>query len=193
MRRLPTVLILAILVVPAMTGSRAAAEPVEAGLFSYFRTICAPNPDPDQGAARALTAGFAPSKKKPRAAGMDEVRGFEKSVGDHEFFVIVGRAKGKPKDDMPASLTIACGVGLKAKDEAALAAGRKWVGVPVSRSVMGVGFHAFRQTGSSRAALSFEDKPATRAAVLAGDLNVLTVSGLGGVSLLMLSRTKAAT
>ena len=64
--------------------------------------------------------------------------------------------------------------------------------VPASKTVMGIGFHGFRQTAGGRAPLSFDDKPATKAAVLAGDLNVLTVSGLGGVSLLVLSRTKAA-
>lgn len=176
---------------PSPAGAETAAD--DAGLIGYFRSICTPEPDPDRGAAKALAAGFVPAKKKPNAGGLDDARGFEKTVGDRAFFVIVGRGKGKPKDGLPASSTIACGVGLKGRDEAALAAGRRWVGVPASRTVMGVGFHAFRVTGGGRAGLSFDDKPATKAALLAGDLNVLTVSGLGGVSLLMLSRTKAAT
>lgn len=191
MRPVPTALILAMLAVASATSSD--AEPSASdGLFSYFKTVCASNPDPDQGAARALAAGFVPAKKKAKAPGMDEVRGFEKTVGERELFVIVGRGKGKPKDGLPASTTTACGVGVKGKDEAALAAGRKWVGVPVSKSVMGVGFHGFILTGGVRKPLDFDDKPAVKAALLASDMNVLTVSGLGGVSLLMLSRTKAA-
>lgn len=187
--RLLTVALLLLAAAPVDRSARAAESE---GLFSYFRAVCGGDPDPDRGAARALAAGFAPAKKKAKAPGMDEVRGFEKTVGDREFFVIVGRGKGKPKDGLPASATIACGVGVKGKDEAALAAGRKWVGVPVSKSVMGVGFHGFTQTGGGRRPLDFDDKPAVKAALLASDMNVLTVSGLGGVSLLMLSRTKVA-
>lgn len=192
MRPVPTALILATLVLSATARSSGAAESADAGLMGYFRSICTPDPDPDRGAARALAAGFVPAKKKPNAGGLDDARVFEKTVGDRAFFVIVGRGKGKPRDGMPASSTIACGVGFKGKDEPALVAGRRWVGVPVSRSVMGVGFHGFTLTGGARRALDFDDKPAVKAALLAADMNVLTVSGLGGVSLLMLSRTKAA-
>lgn len=187
MRLIPVILAIAIIAAPG--GLAQASDP---GLFGYFRSICAADPDPVRGAARALEQGFAPAKKPTKAPGLDEAKGFEKTVGDRDFFVIVGRGKGKPRDGMPASATIACGVGVKGKDEAAMAAGRKWVGVPVSRSVLGVAFHAFRQADGARTALSFDDKAATRAAVTAGDLNVLTVSPLGGVTLLMLSRTRVA-
>lgn len=188
MRRLaPALVMAAVLGTPATVG----AEPV--GLFGYFKTICAADLDPARAAVRAAEQGFAPSSKKPRAPGMDDARGFEKTVDGREFFVIVGRGKGKPRDDMPASSTVACGVGLKGKDGAAMAAGRSWVGVPVSRTVMGVAFHGFRQTGAGRIPLSFEDKPALKAALAASDFNVLTVSGLGGVTFLMLSRTREAT
>jgi hypothetical protein len=56
---------------------------------------------------------------------------------------------------------------------------------------MGVGFHAWRQDGG-RKALSFDDKPAMKAALEANDLNILTVSGLGGVSILMLTKSRLA-
>lgn len=171
-------------------GAPAVAQ--DAGLFSFFRTICAPGTDSDAGAARAQAQGFTPVKKKAKIAGLDEVRAFEKTVGGREFFAFVGRSAGKPRDGLPASATNACGVGVKGKDEAALAAGRKWVGVPPSKTVMGIAIHGFRQAGGGRTALSFDDKPAMKAALLAGDLHGLTVSGLGGVSVLMLSRTKAA-
>ncbi|MDP1632969.1 MAG: hypothetical protein Q8L66_16265 [Caulobacter sp.] len=192
MRLVSTALILATLMVTATTSSLAVAAPADATLFAYFRTICGPDLDPGRSAARALGQGFVPAKKTAKLGGLDDVQGFEKTVDGREFFVLAASGKGKPRDGMPASSTIACGVGAKGKDEAGLAAGRRWIGVPVSKSVMGVGLYAFRQTPSGRAALSFDDKPAARAAVLAGDLNVLTVSGLGGVSLLLLSRTKAA-
>lgn len=193
MRPLARTLTLAALMLAAtVTPSGAASPSGDAGLFNYFRTICGPDLDPDRSAARALANGFAPAKKKPKLGDMEDVQGFEQTVSGREFFVLAARGKGKPRDGNPASSTIACGVGVKGKDEAGLAAGRRWIGVPASRTVMGVGFHGFRQTAAGRAPLSFDDKPATRAAVLAGDLNVLTVSGLGGVSLLVLSRTKAA-
>jgi hypothetical protein len=188
MRLIPVTLAIALIAAP---GSL--ARDADPGLFGNFRSICAADPDPVRGVARALEQGFLPAKKPTRAPGLDEAKGFEKTVGDRAFFVIVGRGKGKPRDGMPASATIACDVGVKGKDEAAMAAGRKWVGAPVSRSVLGVAFHAFRQTGDARTALSFDDKAATRAAVAAGDLNVLTVSPLGGVTFLMLSRTRVAT
>ena len=168
-----------------------AAEP-DPSLISYFKTICGPDVDPARVAARATVQGFLPAKKKPRLGGMDEVRGFEKTIDGREFFVLAATGKGKPRDGLPASATLACGVGLKGRDEAAVAAGRRWVGVPASRTVMGVAFHAFRQTGSGRAALSFDDKPALKAALTASDFNVLTLSGLGGVTFLMLSRTREA-
>ncbi|MCF8505244.1 MAG: hypothetical protein K9G59_10050 [Caulobacter sp.] len=192
MRPVPTVLILATLAVAATTPSRPALAAGDAGLFGYFTTICGPELDPERSAARAAANGFAPAKKKARVGGMDDMQGYEKTVDGREFFVLAGRGKGKPKDGMPASTTIACGVGVKGEDDAGLAAGRKWIGVPASKTVMGIGFHGFRQTGGGRAPLSFDDKPAVKAALLASDMNVLTVSGLGGVSLLMLSRTKAA-
>jgi hypothetical protein len=181
-----------VLIAAALVSAAPARAQPPADLFGLFKSICAPGPDPAAGAARATAAGFGPAKKKPKAAGLDDLQGFEKTVAGREFFVVVGRGKGKPKDGMPASTTIACGVGVKGKDEAGLAAGRKWVGVPASRTVMGVGLHGFRQSGGGRAALSFEDKAATRAALLAGDLNVLTVIGVGGNAVLLLSRTKAA-
>lgn len=164
----------------------------DAGLFGYFRSICGSVPDPAAAIARAAEQGFAPAKKTPKVGDLKEVKAFEKTIGGREFFVITGRGAGKPRDGLPASATTACGVGVKGKDEAAMAAGRRWVGVPVSRSVLGVAFHAFRQAGGSRTALSFDDKAATKAAVLAGDLNVLTVSSLGGSTVLFLSRSRAA-
>jgi len=164
----------------------------DAGLFGYFRSICGSVPDPAGAVARAAEQGFAPAKKTPKVGDLKEVKAFEKTVGGREFFVITGRGVGKPRDGVPASATAACGVGVKGKDEAAMAAGRRWVGVPVSRSVLGVAFHAYRQAGGARTALSFDDKAATKAAVLAGDLNVLTVSSLGGSTVLFLSRSRAA-
>lgn len=181
-----------VLIAAALAAATPAQAQPPADLFGLFKSICAPSPDPAAGAARATAAGFAPTKKKPKAAGLDEVSGFEKTMGGREYFVVVGRGKGKPRDGMPASATLACGVGVKGKDEAGLAAGRRWVGVPASRTVMGVGFHSFRQAGGGRAALSFDDKAATKAALLAGDLNVLTVIGIGGNAMLMLTRSKAA-
>lgn len=182
------VTVLTCLALAAAVPARAEAP---ADLFGLFKSICGPGPDPAAGAARATAAGFAPSKKKPKAVGLDEASGFEKTVAGRDFFVVVGRGKGKPRDGLPASATTACGVGVKGKDEAGLAAGRRWVGVPASRTVMGVGFHPFRQSGG-RAALSFDDKAATKAALLAGDLNVLTVIGVGGNAMLMLTRSRAA-
>lgn len=174
--------------------SPAPAKADDGGLFGYFRAICGSVPDPDPAAAvaRAVDQGFAPAKKTPKVGDLKEVKAFEKTVGGREFFVITGRGVGKPRDGVPASATAACGVGVKGKDEAAMAAGRRWVGVPVSRSVLGVAFHAYRQAGGARTALSFDDKAATKAAVLAGDLNVLTVSSLGGSTVLFLSRSRAA-
>jgi hypothetical protein len=186
MRVLPPALIAALLV--AAAGPVHAQEP---GVFGYFRAICGPDLDPARAAARAADHGFAPAKKKPKAGALDEAQGYEKTVGGKEFFVITGRARGKPKDGLPASATLACGVGVKGKDEAALAAGRKWVGVPVSKSVLGVAFHGFTQAGG-RKPLDFDDKPAVKAALMAGDMNVLTISGLGGVTVLMLSKTRPA-
>lgn len=182
------------IIIAAILASTAAAPAVaqDAGLFGYFKTICAPGTDPDAGAARAQAQGFAPAKKKSKVPGLNEVRGYEKTIDGREFFVFVGRGAGKPKDGLPASTFNACGVGLKCKDEAALAAGRKWVGVPASRSIMGVAVHGFRQAGGGRTALSFDDKPAMKAALMAGDFNGLTVSTLGGVSVLMLSKAKPA-
>lgn len=183
------------MIIAALAGAiagPAAAQTRDSAVFSYFRSICGPDLDPGRAAARAADQGFAPAKKKPRAGTLDEAQGFEKTVGGREFFVIVGRDKGKPKDGMPASATLACGVGVKGKDEPALAAGRRWVGVPVSKSVMGVALHGFTSAGGARKPLDFDDKPAVRAALMAGDMNVLTVSGLGGVTVLMLSKTRAA-
>jgi hypothetical protein len=187
--RLSPVIIAAVLIAPTATPVHAE----DAALFTYFRTICAPSPDPVAGAVRAVEQGFAPAKKTPKVGDLQDVRAFEKTVGGREFFVITGRGRGKPKDGVPASATSACGVGVKGKDEAAMAAGRRWVGVPVSRSVLGVAFHAYRQSSAGRTPLSFDDRDATKAAVLAGDLNVLTVSSLGGSTLLFLSRSRAAT
>jgi len=187
MRLIPILTAAAIL---ACTAAPAVAQ--DASLFGYFKAVCAPGTDPDAGAARALAQGFAPAKKKPKMGELDDVKGFEKTVGGRDFFVVVGRGKGKAKDGMPPSATTACGVGVKGKDEAGLAAGRKWVGVPSSKTVMGIAFHAFRQSGGARAALSFDDKPAVKAALLAADLNVLTITGLGGNSLLLLTRTRPA-
>jgi hypothetical protein len=188
MRPLLTLTAVAALIATPATFARAQ----DAVLFTYFRSICTPAADPAAGAARAAEQGFAPAKKTPRVGDLKEVKAFEKTVGGREFFVITGRGQGKPRDGLPASSTNACGVGVKGKDEAAMAAGRKWVGVPVSRSVLGVAFHAFRQAGGARTPLSFDDKAATRAAVLAGDLNVLTVSSLGGSTVLFLSRSRIA-
>ncbi len=182
--------IAAILSLALLAPAPATAD--DAGLFGYFRSICGSVPDPAAAIARASEQGFAPAKKTPRVGDLKEVKAFEKTVGGREFFVITGRGAGKPRDGLPASATAACGVGVKGKDEAAMAAGRRWVGVPVSRSVLGVAFHAFRQAGGARTALSFDDKAATKAAVLAGDLNVLTVSSLGGSTVLFLSRSRAA-
>lgn len=182
---------LAVLLAVALVASTPApVQAQEASVFGYFRSICGPDLEPGRVAARAADQGFAPAKKKPKAGALDETQGYEKTVGGKEFFVITGRARGKPKDGLPASATLACGVGVKGKDEAALAAGRKWVGVPVSKSVMGVGFHGFTQAGGARRPLDFDDKPAVKAALLAADMNVLTVSGLGGVTVLMLSKTR---
>lgn len=179
-----TVLLLLALAVPAEAQA-------PADLFGLFKTICAPGPDPAAGAARARAQGFVPARKKPKAGGLDEVDGFEKTIAGREYFVVVGRGKGKPKDGLPASSTLACGVGVKGKDEAGMAAGRRWVGTPVSKTVLGVGFHGFRQSGGGRTALSFDDKAAMKAALAAGDLNVLTVFSLAGATMLMLSRTRA--
>jgi len=184
-------LAITVLISLALAAPATAAPAPPADLFGLFKSICAPGPDPVAGAARAKAQGFAPAKKKPKAGGLDEVDGFEKTIAGREYFVVVGRGKGKPKDGMPASSTIACGVGVKGKDEAGLAAGRRWVGVPVSKSVMGVGFHAFRQGAGGRGALSFDDKPAMKAALAAADLNVLTMFSLGGATMLMLTRSKA--
>lgn len=193
MRPIATALTLAALILAATASPSGAASPAgDASLISYFKAICGPDLDPDRSAARALANGFFPARKKPKLGDMEDVRGFEQIVGGREFFVLAARGRGKPRDGNPASSTVACAVGVKGKDEAGLAAGRRWIGVPASKTVMGIGFHGFRQTAGGRAPLSFDDKPATKAAVLAGDLNVLTVSGLGGVSLLVLSRTKAA-
>lgn len=186
--RLTSLLLAAVLIVP--TAIPAQAE--DAVLFTYFRTICGPTPDPAAGAARAVEQGFAPARKTPKVGDLQDVRAFEKTVGGREFFVITGRGRGKPRDGVPASSTSACGVGVKGKDEAAIAAGRRWVGVPVSRSVLGVAFHAYRQASGGHTPLSFDDRDATRAAVLAGDLNVLTLSSLGGSTVLFLSRSRAA-
>lgn len=182
---IPAILSLALL-------APAPARADDGGLFGYFRSICGSVPDPATAVARAAEQGFAPAKKTPRVGDLKEVKAFEKTVGGREFFVITGRGVGKARDGLPASATAACGVGVKGKDDAAMAAGRRWVGVPVSRSVLGVAFHAFRQAGGARTALSFDDKAATKAAVLAGDLNVLTVSSLGGSTVLFLSRSRAA-
>lgn len=184
-------LALTILISLALATPTAAQPAQPADLFGLFRTICAPGPDPAAGAARARANGFVPARKKPKSGGLDEVDGFEKTIAGREYFVVVGRGKGKPKDGLPASATVACGVGVKGKDEAGMAAGRRWVGTPVSKTVLGVGFHAFRQTGGGRTALSLDDKPAMKAALAAGDLNVLTVFSLAGATMLMLSRTKA--
>ncbi len=164
----------------------------DGGLFGYFRSICGSVADPDAAVSRAADQGFVRAKKTPKVGDLKAVKAFEKTVGGREFFVITGRGVGKARDGVPASATAACGVGVKGRDEAAMAAGRRWVGVPVSRSVLGVAFHAFRQAGGARTALSFDDRAATRAAVLAGDLNVLTVSSLGGSTVLFLSRSSAA-
>jgi hypothetical protein len=187
---------LAILIL-AMTATAPAARgetaPSQASLFTYFKTICGPDVDPARTAARAQAQGFAPAKKKQKLGAMEDVRGFEKTVDGREFFVLAATGKGKPRNGLPASTTLACGVGLKGKDEAAVAAGRRWVGVPATRTVMGVTFHAFRQSGSGRAPLDFDDKAALAAALAASDFNVLTISGLGGVTLLVLSRSREAT
>jgi len=182
--------IAAVLSLALLAPAPASAD--DAGLFGYFRSICGSVPDPAAAIARAAGQGFVPARKTPKVGDLKEVKAFEKTVGGREFFVITGRGAGKPRDGLPASATAACGVGVKGKDEAAMAAGRRWVGVPVTRSVLGVAFHAFRQAGGARTALSFDDKAATKAAVLAGDLNVLTVSSLGGSTVLFLSRSRAA-
>jgi hypothetical protein len=189
MRPILTLTTVAVLIA---SGVPAPATADDAGLFGYFRSICGSVPDPAAAVARAAEQGFAPAKKTPKVGDLKDVKAFEKTVGGREFFVITGRGVGKARDGVPASATAACGVGVKGKDEAAMAAGRRWVGVPVSRSVLGVAFHAFRQSGGARTALSFDDKAATKAAVLAGDLNVLTVSSLGGSTVLFLSRSRAA-
>lgn len=178
----------------ALASAAAAPAPAiaqDASLIGYFRSACGPGLEPGGVASRATAQGFVPAKKTPKMGDLKDVKAWEKTVGGREFFVITGRGEGKPKDGLPASATLACGAGVKGKDEAGLAAGRKWVGVPVSRSVLGVGFHAFTTAGG-RKALSFDDKPAMKAALSAGDLNVLTVSGLGGVSILMLSKSRPA-
>jgi len=175
------------------TVARAETAGAAPGLFNYFRTICGPDVDPSRTAARALAEGFVPAKKKPRLGAMQDVRGFEKTVDGRDFFVMAASGKGKPRDGLPASTTLACAVGLKGKDEAAVAAGRRWVGVPASKTVMGVGFHAFRQAGGARVPLDFGDKSALAAALAASDFNVLTLSGLGGMTLLVLSRSREAT
>jgi len=173
----------------ALIGSPAVAD--DASLIGVFRSICAPGFEPGGVATRATAQGFAPAKKTPKLGDMKDVKAWEKTVGGREFFVVVGRVDGKARDGLPASKAVACGVGVKGKDEAGLAAGRKWAAVPAARSVMGVGFHAWRQEGG-RKALSFDDKPAMKAALAANDLNILTVSGLGGVSMLMLTRSRLA-
>lgn len=173
----------------ALSSPPAAAQ--DAGLFGVFRSVCAAGLEPVGVGSRASAQGFAPARKTPKLGDMKDVKAWEKTVGDREFFVVVGRVDGKARDGLPASKAVACGAGVKGKDVAGLAAGRRWAVVPVSRSVMGVGFHAWRQDGG-RKALAFDDKPAMKAALAADDLNILTVSGLGGVSMLMLTRSRLA-
>lgn len=163
----------------------------DASLFGLFRSVCTPGLDAGGIASRATAQGFVPAKKTPKLGDMKGVKAWEKTVAGREFFVVSGHVNGKPRDGLPASFALACGAGVKGKDEAGLAAGRKCSGVPTARSMMGVGFHAWRQDGG-RKALDFDDKPAMKAALAANDLNILTVSPLGGVSMLMLTRSRAA-
>ncbi|MBP7703961.1 MAG: hypothetical protein KA105_01595 [Caulobacter sp.] len=163
----------------------------DASLFGLFRSVCVAGLEPGGVAARASAQGFAPAKKTPKMGDMQDVKAFEKTVGERQFTVVAGRSQGKPRDGMPASTTLACGVAVKGKDEAGLAAARKWAAVPVSKSLMGVTFHAWRQ-GGGRTGIDFDDKAATKAALLAGDLNVLTSTALGGSTLLMLSKSRPA-
>ncbi len=176
----------------AIAAAPVAATAQDGSVFGYFRGICGPDLDPGRTAARAADHGFAPAKKKPKAGGLDEAQGFEKTVGGRELFVIVGRGKGKARDGLPASTTVACAVGVKGKDEAALAAGRRWVGVPVSKSLMGVNVYGFRSAGGARTGLDFEDKPASAAALAGNDFNMLTAGSFAGVTLLMWTKSRAA-
>jgi hypothetical protein len=185
------------LIAPTVAASLAAslaaapAAAQEASLFGLFRSICAPGLDAGGIAARAAGQGFAPASKAPKLGEMKGVKAWEKTVAGRELFVVSGYVDGKPRDGLPASHALACGAGVKGKDETGLAAGRKWAAVPAARSVMGVGFHAWSSVGG-RKALAFDDKPAMKAALAANDLNILTVSGLGGVSILMLTRSRLA-
>lgn len=185
MRALPLVLLVAL-----TAAAPAAAQ--DASVFGYFRSICGPDLDPARTAARATQQGFAPARKKPKTNGLDEAQGFEKTVAGRELFVIVGRGKGKAKDGLPASTSVACGVGVKGKDEAALAAGRKWVAVPVSRSLMGVSVYGFRGGRGARAPIDFDDKEVAKAALMAGDFNMLTTGSIAGVTVLMWTRSRAS-
>lgn len=178
-----------LLAVTFFTAPAASAQ--DAGLFGLFRSVCAPGLDAGGVGARASAQGFAPAKKTPKLGEMKGVKAWEKTVAGREFFVVSGHVDGKARDGLPPSFALACGAGVKGKDEAGLAAGRKWAAVPVARSVMGVGFHAWTSAGG-RKPLKFDDKPAMKAALAANDLNILTVSGFGGTSVLMLTKSRLA-
>ena len=166
------------------------ANAAEAGLFGLFRGICGPGLEPAGVAARATAQGFTPAKKPPKSDGATETRSFEKTIDGREFFVVAARRSDKAEKEMPASSTLICGAGVKGKDEAGLAAGRAWAGVPAAKSILGVSIYLFTQQGG-RKAVGLKDKAAARAAVEAGDLHTLTASGIGGASLLLLTRTRA--
>lgn len=188
MRVIPTTLILAALVLPAMTPSWGIAASADASLFGYFRDICL-NTDAREAlaASKARELGFAASKYALPASEIEDLQAFEKILEDRLLFVVIGRARSEATGERPASMTRTCGVTVNWSDPASAAEADAWAGVPVKR-VESVAYYGFRQATAGRGPLPMDDRSAVRAAIESGEAGLLTITQTDMMTILALTR-----
>lgn len=188
MRIIPTTMVLAVLVLPAMMPSWGGAAAAEASLFGYFHDIC-PNTDGQEAlaASKARELGFTASKYALPASEIEDLQTLEKILEDRMLFVAVDHARSDATARHPAGTTRSCSVTAIGPDPASAAEADAWAGVPVRR-VESVAYYGFRQTAAGRESLPMDDRPAVRAAIESGESGLLSITETDVMTMLVLTR-----